>query len=159
MLRMSIGTLFIVSLAGFACSDRPDLDFRAGSGGEPTGGHSAAGITSGSGGNVGSGGFLGGGAGGTSAGGRGGMSSCPRIMCRFPECVGGEFKPNPNHFCGCPICVPNSPDAGPAEDAGLRDSGCSTVECPILACMNGYLPSPEPCGCPICAAEDGTATD
>jgi hypothetical protein len=224
MLKMSMGvvTLFVICLAGFACTDRAGLDFPGSSGGQPGGGSGGAGSTSGLGGAIGSGGFFGGGvggrqtgsggnngtggcmalpcalpvcshgfvlvpssspcgcdecvplpnsggggagaggvvgAGGTKAGGTGGATSCPPVMCLLPACVGGEFKPNPNDPCGCPICVLNSPDAGPAKDAGLHDSGCLPVACPMLACINGYLPSPQPCGCPICAADGGTGTD
>jgi hypothetical protein len=95
--------------------------------------------------------------GGTGAGGTGGTVSCPSIMCAVPACVGGEFRPNPSDPC-CPvICVPNIPDAGVTRDAGVL---CGPIACPMLACVNGYLPSSEPCGCPTCAPPDaGVAKD
>jgi hypothetical protein len=76
--------------------------------------------------------------------------------------VGGEFRPNPGDPCGCPICVLNMPDAGVTKDARVPDSGplCGPIACPMLACVNGYLPNPEPCGCPTCAPPDaGVAKD
>jgi len=30
-------------------------------------------------------------------------------------------------------------------------TGCSPIACPAIACMYGYLPSTDPCGCGICA--------
>jgi hypothetical protein len=44
--------------------------------------------------------------------------------------------------------------------------GCTSVACPTMACLYGYLPSSDPCGCPGCApppdagvAKDATSPD
>ena len=110
-------------------------------------------------------GFGGAGVGGTNGtgGGAGGSSPCHVLPC--PLCPPGEHaipQPNPNDPCGCAICVPDS-DAGLAKDANATDSGpsCLPTACPMLACVNGILPSPDPCGCPTCAPnlDAGTAKD
>jgi hypothetical protein len=99
---------------------------------------------------------------GMGASGTGGTASCSTALCFLPACVGGEFRPNPSDPCGCPICVLNAPDAGVTKDARVPDSGslCGPIACPMLACVNGYVPNPEPCGCPTCAPPDaGVAKD
>lgn len=183
----SVVAVSLAGLVGLACSGQSGLDFRGGSGGQHpgasggnVGGGGAGGIMGGSGGEsvgsnggavglggaVSSGGALGvGGAvgsGGMSTGGTGGTGSCPSIMCVVPACVGGEFRPNPSDPC-CPvICVLNTPDAGATKDASVRDGSpaCLPAPCPMLACTNGYQPSPDPCGCPTCASPDaGVAKD
>jgi len=123
---------------------------------------SAGGGAQGLGGSVSSGGALGlGGAvgfGGTGASGMGGTGSCSSTACSVPvpACIGGEVRPNPSDPC-CPVCVLNTPDAGPTEDASLSDSNgtsCLPVTCPMLICRNGYQPSADPCSCPTCAPSD-----
>jgi hypothetical protein len=43
---------------------------------------------------------------------------------------------------------------------GTSGTTCPPVMCPAIACLNGTLPNPDPCGCPICALPDaGTAKD
>ena len=51
--------------------------------------------------------------------------------------------------CGCTGCV--LVDGG-TSDAGKPDAPViCNVMCPMIACTYGYLPNPEPCGCPKCA--------
>jgi len=90
--------------------------------GGASGGAGNSGTTGSSGGSVGIGG---GGSGGTS-GGTGGTASCLPALCSMPTCA-GEFQPNPDNPCGCPICVPNRPDAGVAKDSGGTTAGTGGV--------------------------------
>jgi hypothetical protein len=136
------------------------------SGGTTGPGPVGAGGTSGTGGTTGSGGT-------TGAGG------CPLLYCPAMACLGGT-QPNPQP-CGCPICEPN-PDGGTGGGAGGaigaggsaggatstggttgtggRDGGvCLALPCAPPICPGRIQPSPEPCGCPICAADAGVPTD
>jgi hypothetical protein len=60
----------------------------------------------------------------------------------------------------CPVCPPISRvDSGTATDGGKTDTPLvCNVLCPVLACVGGYLPNPEPCGCPICATNPDAGT-
>jgi hypothetical protein len=64
--------------------------------------------------------------------------TCPPVMCSALT---------------CPVCPPISRvDSGAATDGGKPDTPViCNVMCPTMACTYGYLPNPEPCGCPICA--------
>jgi hypothetical protein len=130
------------------------------------GGVSGTGGTSGgagsSGATGGSGGVGGVGSGGTS--GAGGTVSCLPALCSItmPACA-GEFQPNPDDPCGCPICVPK-PDAGIAKDAGSPDSPIclgSMLPCvpPPKTCPAGYQMLSQPCGCGGCVPVDGGTSD
>jgi hypothetical protein len=168
MRKMSKGVvaLFLAGLAGLGCTDQSGLKYGGGSSGAlggATGGQAGRGISGilgGSGGAVGSGGLVAGGSGGrkASSGGTSSTGGCIPLPC-LALCVSGEFRPNPSDPCGCPICVLNTPDAGATKDARVPDSGpvCGPIACPMLACAGGYLPSPEPCGCPTCPPDAGVA--
>jgi hypothetical protein len=177
MLRMSTGvvTLFVVSLAGLACTNRSGLDLRGDSGGQRSGG---------SGGQVGTGGGTGGvvgglgGAGGTGgnqagSGGISGAGGCIPPPCVLLECPYG-YAPSSSP-CGCGECAP-PPDAGAggagpggaissggkaAGGTGGTSSCASTAVCFLPACLGGeFQPNPSnPCGCPICVTDGGTTTD
>ena len=81
---------------------------------------------------------------------------CLALPCAMPICPGGLSNPDP---CGCPVCAT---DGGTATDAGKKDAPriCPPINCPMLACLDGYQSSPDPCGCPICVPPDaGVARD
>jgi len=43
---------------------------------------------------------------------------------------------------------------------GSSGTSCLPVACPAIGCLNGTIPNPDPCGCPICASPDaGTVKD
>jgi len=43
---------------------------------------------------------------------------------------------------------------------GSGGTGCPKTACPAIGCVNGTLPNPDPCSCPICAPADaGTVKD
>jgi hypothetical protein len=74
----------------------------------------------------------------------------PPPPCALPPktCPAGSQLVSPP--CGCTGCVPV--DGGAGVDAGKADAPLvCNVMCPNLACVGGYLESPEPCACPICA--------
>jgi hypothetical protein len=153
MLRISttVVTLFIVSLAGLACSNQSSLDFRGDGGVRPSGGSVNQ---------AGSGGIS-------------GAGGCVPPPCALLECPYG-YAPSQSP-CGCGECAP-PPDAG-AGGAGLGGaigsggmaaggtggtSSCSpTAACFLPACVGGeFQPNPsDPCGCPICVTDGGTTKD
>ncbi len=99
------------------------------------------------GGAIGSGGT---GPGGTSSGGAGGTTSCSTAVCFLPACVGGEFQPNPDDTCGCPICVT---DGGAAMDGGKQDAAADSsphVCGPVCDIYCQYGNVMDPSGCPTC---------
>jgi hypothetical protein len=134
-------TLFLFASFGFACGSdalKPkDADGSA-SGGQ--GGTSASGgVTglagSGAGGNtiVGSGGLD---AGGSATGGQGGQ--------------GGKSGSGASNAGG----------SATGGKGGFGGTSCPLVLCPTIGCLNGTIPNPDPCGCPICASPDaGTVKD
>jgi hypothetical protein len=64
--------------------------------------------------------------------------TCPPVMCSALT---------------CPVCPPISRvDSGTATDGGKPDGPppCR-IACPMLDCVGGYLPNPDPCTCPVCA--------
>jgi hypothetical protein len=74
----------------------------------------------------------------------------PPPPCALPPktCPAGSQLVSPP--CGCTGCMPV--DGGTAVDGGKPDTPLvCNVMCPMLACVGGYLPNPEPCGCPVCA--------
>ncbi len=82
--------------------------------------------------------------------------------CIVPNCPNGTVKGPPP--CNCPVCAPS--DAGARGDARGTDAGasdapviCGGILCPALACINGYVPTPTPCGCPTCAPLDAGLPD
>jgi len=82
--------------------------------------------------------------------------------CAKPACPNGYVDgPAP---CHCPMCAPS--DGGSADVVSAIDSHtpdataiCLTTACPMIACLNGYQPSPTPCGCPTCTPIDGGSKD
>jgi len=178
-MSMGVAALFVVGLAGLACSDQSGLNAPGGGNGDKGGqavGAGEGGTTGTTGGTIGTGGVTVGASGGTPTtggatgtggtaptggtpmtGGTGGTSGCPLIACPAIGCLYG-YLPNPEP-CGCPTCAP--PDAGVAKDAGGEDGRlCLALPCAMPICPGGgYVSSPDPCGCPICATDGGTATD
>jgi hypothetical protein len=185
MRKMSkrIALLFVAGLVGLGCSDRSGLTFGGGNdsgpgvanGGQAVGG--TGGIMGGSGGAVGSGGLLADGTGGSQAGSGGisGAGGCIPPPCALLDCPYG-YLPSTSP-CGCGQCAPDPSAGGGAQGSGAAASsggalglggaggsggtgGCVPVACPMLACVSGYQPSPDPCGCPTCAPFDaGVAKD
>jgi hypothetical protein len=53
--------------------------------------------------------------------------------------------------------------AGGSGAGGMSGAGgtiCLPIACPTIGCLYGYLPNPDPCGCPLCAPPDaGVAKD
>ena len=130
MRKMSTGVpaLFVAGLVGLACSGLSGLNSGgggAGNGGGAKGGQAGSTVGSGtageSGGTIASGGVAVGGSGGTTT--TGGVTG-----------AGGA-----------------KPIAGMTATGGTTGSGgCPLIACPAIACLGGYLPNPDPCGCPIC---------
>jgi hypothetical protein len=177
----SVAALFVAGLLGLACGDRSGLSSGGGRGGSPggaNGGQPGGGTAGGgSGGAVGSGGLLADGTGGSQAGSGGisGTGGCIPPPCALLTCPYG-YVPSTSP-CGCGQCAPPPSAGGGAQGLGGAVSsggapglggavgfggtgGCSTVACPMLACVSGYQPSADPCGCPTCAPSDaGVAKD
>jgi hypothetical protein len=146
MLRMStaVVTLFIVSLAGLACTNRSGLGLLNDSGG----------VGGGLGGAAGASGLGAGGMGGNQAGSGGisGAGGCIQPPCVPLDCPYG-YAPSSSP-CGCGQCAP-PPDAGTAKDGGKKDASadgspdlhvCGPV-CAIY-CQNGNVLDSS--GCPTC---------
>lgn len=125
-----IQAALVFSLAGVfvvACGDS-GLDTRS----LPDGSH---------GGGLGAGGVLG--TGGSAIAGSGGQQSAGGSAGTTPS-TGGHAGAN----------------AGGSMSGGTSGAGgtiCQPVMCPMIACLNGSRPSPDPCGCPICNAYDAGA--
>ncbi len=169
MCKMSTGVaaLFIAGLVGLACSDQTGLNpSGSGAGSGEKGGQAGSAVggrtAGGSGGTIGTGGVV--------AGGPSGTGGCPLLYCPAIACPGGN-QPTPQP-CGCPICGPNPAGAagggaggaigtgGTTPTGGTTGTGgCPLIACPAIACLGDYQPNPDPCGCPICATDGGTATD
>jgi len=84
---------------------------------------------------------------------------CLHLPCAPPPraCPAGSQLVTPP--CGCTGCMPVD---GGASDAGKPDAPViCNVMCPMIACIYGYLPNPQPCGCSICAPppDAGVAKD
>ena len=166
MRKMSTGVaaLFVVGLAGLACSDQSGLNAPGGGNGDKGGqavGAVGSGTTGTTGGTIGTGGSTVGASGGTPTtggatgtggtaptggtpmtGGTGGTSGCPLIACPAIGCLYG-YVPNPEP-CGCPTCAP-PPDAGVAKDAGGQDGRlCLALPCFMPICPGGLLSNPDP---------------
>jgi hypothetical protein len=135
MCKMSTGVvaLFVVGLVGPGCSDLPGLNSPVGGAGGGDGAKGGqAGSAVGSGTAGGSGGRIG--AGGVGAGGPGGTTR-----------TGGAIGTG----------------GATATGGTIGTGGCPPGACPTMACLYGYLPSPDPCGCSGCAPppDAGVAKD
>lgn len=51
--------------------------------------------------------------------------------------------------------------AGGSSSASGGATSCPAISCPALGCVGGFLPNPDPCGCPLCgpSADAGVTKD